>query len=85
MITLLRACAQPEPGGSVPGGAGGVGCVRAELLDAAVRAGEIRADVDAHAFMCGVGGLCAGAGGNARYDARRLVEVLVAGLRRSSR
>ncbi|WNI21017.1 TetR/AcrR family transcriptional regulator [Streptomyces sp. ITFR-16] len=58
--------------------------VCAELLDAAVRAGEIRSDVDAYAFMRGVGGLCAGAGGNARYDARRLVEVLVAGLRRSS-
>lgn len=53
-----------------------------ELLDAAARAGEIRSDLDAYAFMRGVGGLCAGAGNNPRYDARQLVEILVAGLRR---
>ncbi|MEV8372761.1 helix-turn-helix domain-containing protein [Kribbella sp. NPDC056861] len=50
------------------------------LLEAAAAAGEIRADVDAYELMRGVGGLCAG-GGNARYDARRLVEILIAGLR----
>jgi AcrR family transcriptional regulator len=55
--------------------------VCAELLDAAVAAGEIRADVDAYALMYGVGNLCAGAGGDGRYDARRLVGLLVAGLR----
>jgi hypothetical protein len=33
--------------------------------------------------MRGVGSLCVGAGDDARYDARRLVELLVAGLRRS--
>jgi hypothetical protein len=32
--------------------------------------------------MRGVGGLCAGAGPNHPYDARRLVGFLVAGLRR---
>jgi hypothetical protein len=33
-------------------------------------------------MMRGVAGLCAGAGHNPRYNARRLVELLVAGLRR---
>ncbi|MFF1920817.1 TetR/AcrR family transcriptional regulator [Streptomyces sp. NPDC058221] len=56
--------------------------VCAELLDAADRAGEIRSGLDAQAFMRGVGGLCAGAGNDPRYDARGLVEILVAGLRR---
>ena len=55
--------------------------VCAQLLDAAVAASEIRADVDAYALMYGVGNLCAGAGGDGRYDARRLVGLLVAGLR----
>jgi AcrR family transcriptional regulator len=53
------------------------------LLDAAVDAGEIHPGQDAYELMRGVGGLCAGAGGHARYDARRLVGLLVAGLRRS--
>ncbi|GAB3451843.1 TetR/AcrR family transcriptional regulator [Actinophytocola sediminis] len=51
------------------------------LLDAAVAAGEIRPGQDAYELMRGVGGLCAGAGNSARYDARRLVELLIAGLR----
>ena len=54
--------------------------VCAQLLDAAAAAGEIRADVGAYAFMYGVGNLCAGAGGDGRYDARRMVGLLVAGL-----
>jgi len=54
--------------------------VCARLLDAAVAAGEIRADVGAYALMRGVGNLCAGADGDAGYDARRLVGLLVAGL-----
>ena len=57
--------------------------VCAELLDAAADAGDIRADMDPYELMRGVGGLCAGAGRNPRYDARRLVEILVAGLRRT--
>jgi AcrR family transcriptional regulator len=56
--------------------------VCAQLLDAAAGSGEIRSDLDAYELMRGVGGLCAGAGNNPRYDARRLVELLVAGLRR---
>jgi AcrR family transcriptional regulator len=51
------------------------------LLDAAVIAGEIRPDVDAYTLMRAVGGLCAGVGNDSRYDARHMVEVLIAGLR----
>ncbi|MFI7612433.1 TetR/AcrR family transcriptional regulator [Nonomuraea terrae] len=56
--------------------------VCARLLDAAAGAGEIRSDVDAYALMRGVGNLCIGAETDPRYDARRLVELLIAGLRR---
>ena len=55
--------------------------VCAQLLDAAATAGEIRADTDAYELMLGVGNLCIGADDNPRYDARRMVELLVAGLR----
>jgi len=53
------------------------------LLDAATAAGEIRADLDAYALMRGVGNLCIGAESDPRYDARHLVRLLVAGLRRT--
>lgn len=56
--------------------------VCARLLDAAAEADEIRADVDAYALMRGVGNLCIGADGDPRYDARRMVGLLVAGLAR---
>ncbi|WP_324789548.1 TetR/AcrR family transcriptional regulator [Streptomyces sp. H51] len=56
--------------------------VCARLLDAAADAGEISPGMDAFAFMRGVGNLCIGAESDPRYDARRLVGVLVAGLRR---
>jgi AcrR family transcriptional regulator len=56
--------------------------VCAQLLDAAVGAGEIRPDVDAYGLLRGIGNLCAGASGDARYDARRMVGLLIAGLRR---
>ncbi|MFI8849792.1 TetR/AcrR family transcriptional regulator [Streptomyces sp. 891-h] len=56
--------------------------VCAQLLDAAADSGEIRSDLEAYEFMRGVGNLCVGAEHDPRYDARRLVEVLVAGLRR---
>lgn len=55
--------------------------VCAELLDAAAKAGEIRADVEAFELMRGVGNLCIGADKNSRYDARRMVGLLIAGLR----
>jgi AcrR family transcriptional regulator len=55
-------------------------CTR--LLDAAAEAGESRADLEAYELMRGVGNLCIGAETDARYDARRLVRLLIAGLRR---
>ncbi|MEU0338384.1 TetR/AcrR family transcriptional regulator [Streptomyces bobili] len=56
--------------------------VCAELLEAAASAGEIRSDLQAYDLMRGVGNLCIGAETDSRYDARRLVDVLIAGLRR---
>ncbi|MCX2927084.1 TetR/AcrR family transcriptional regulator [Streptomyces sp. NEAU-W12] len=55
--------------------------VCAELLAAAAASGEIRTDVEAYALMRGVGNLCIGADSDPRYDARRLVGLLVTGLR----
>ncbi|MFJ8472793.1 TetR/AcrR family transcriptional regulator [Kitasatospora sp. NPDC094011] len=55
--------------------------VCAELLAAAAAAGEIRPGVDAYPLLRGVGNLCIGADSDPRYDARRLVGLLVAGLR----
>ena len=55
--------------------------VCAQLLDAAAAAGEIRPDMDAYELMRGVGNLCIGADNNPRYDARRMVGLLIAGLR----
>ncbi|MFD0902603.1 TetR/AcrR family transcriptional regulator [Actinomadura sediminis] len=52
------------------------------LLQAAADAGEIRSGLDAYQLMRGVGNLCIGADTDTRYDARRLVGLLVAGLRR---
>jgi len=54
-------------------------CTR--LLDAAAAAGEIRSDLMAYELMRGVGNLCIGADSDPGYDARRLVELLIAGLR----
>jgi AcrR family transcriptional regulator len=56
--------------------------VCAELLRAAVECGEIRPGIAALELMRGVGNLCIGADSDPGYDARRLVELLVAGLRR---
>ncbi|NUK53115.1 TetR/AcrR family transcriptional regulator [Streptomyces lunaelactis] len=52
-----------------------------QLLDAAAGSGEIRSDLDAYALMRGVGNLCIGADSDPRYDARQLVDLLIAGLR----
>ncbi|MFD9323586.1 TetR/AcrR family transcriptional regulator [Streptomyces sp. NPDC060053] len=52
------------------------------LLDAATASGEIRPGFQAYEVMRGVGNLCIGADNDPRYDPRRLVELLVAGLRR---
>ena len=56
--------------------------VCAQLLDAAADSGEIRPDMTAYEFMRGVGSLCASGSGDPQYDARRLVGLLVEGLRR---
>ncbi|MEU5903227.1 helix-turn-helix domain-containing protein [Micromonospora sp. NPDC047527] len=53
--------------------------VCAQLLDAAATAGEIRSDLTAIELLRGVGNLCVGAD-DPRYDARRMVGILVAGL-----
>lgn len=55
--------------------------VCAHLLEAAAGAGEIRPDIDAYEFMRGVGNLCIGADNDPRYNARHLIELLLAGLR----
>ena len=55
--------------------------VCAQLLRAAADAGEICADLEPQELMRGVGSLCIGAGHTSGYDARRLVRVLISGLR----
>jgi AcrR family transcriptional regulator len=54
--------------------------VCAQLLAAAVEAGQIRAPLEAHELMRGVGNLCIGADRASGRDPRRLVHVLIAGL-----
>ncbi|MGV9268879.1 TetR/AcrR family transcriptional regulator [Kitasatospora sp. NPDC003701] len=55
--------------------------VCAQLLDAAVEAGEIRPGTQAYELMRGIGNLCIGRDGDPRYDPRRLVDLLLRGLR----
>ncbi|MDQ6644744.1 MAG: TetR/AcrR family transcriptional regulator [Chloroflexota bacterium] len=57
--------------------------VCAQLLTAAAQAGEISADIDAYELMRGIGSLCVGSDNDPRYDARRMVQLLIAGLRQS--
>ena len=54
--------------------------VCAQLLAAAAQAGEISVNIDAYELMYGIGNLCVGADHDPRYDARRMVELLIAGL-----
>jgi AcrR family transcriptional regulator len=54
--------------------------VCAQLLDAATAAGEITPNIDAYHLMRGIGNLCIGTDTDPAYDARRLVELLIAGL-----
>ncbi|ROO85018.1 TetR family transcriptional regulator [Actinocorallia herbida] len=56
--------------------------VCSDLLRAAADAAEIRSDVDAYTLMRGIGNLCIGAETDLRYDPRRLVDLLIEGLRR---
>jgi AcrR family transcriptional regulator len=55
--------------------------VCAQLLEAAVEAGEIRPDVEAYGLLRAIGNLCVGIDGDSRYDARRMAGLLIAGLR----
>ncbi len=55
--------------------------VCAQLLGAAITAGEICPGTDAYELMLGVGNLCIGADSNPRYDARRMAGLVIAGLR----
>jgi AcrR family transcriptional regulator len=55
--------------------------VLSELLDAAAKDGEIGFDTDAFELLFAIGNLCIGAGQSPRYDARRMVALLIKGLR----
>ena len=57
--------------------------VCAQLLEACAQAGEISADVNAFELMYGIGNLCVGADTDPRYDAHRMVKLLIAGLLQS--
>jgi AcrR family transcriptional regulator len=59
--------------------------VCARLLEAGAAAGEIRSDVPALELMHGVGNLCIGADADPGHDPRRLVGLLIAGLREPRR
>lgn len=55
--------------------------VCAHLLDAAVEAGEIRPGTQPYELMRGMGNLCIGRDDDPRYDPRRLIALLLQGLR----
>ncbi|CAI4158563.1 TetR/AcrR family transcriptional regulator [Streptomyces albidoflavus] len=57
--------------------------VCAQLLDAAADAGEIGPGTGAYELMRGIGNLCAGSDGDPCYDPRRLVGLLLQGLRQA--
>ncbi|MGN9795890.1 TetR/AcrR family transcriptional regulator [Streptomyces sp. NPDC054847] len=54
--------------------------VCAQLLDAAVEAGDIRPGLQPYELMRGIGNLCIGRDDDPRYDPRRLIAVLLQGL-----
>jgi AcrR family transcriptional regulator len=58
--------------------------VFAELLDAAAAGGEIQPGLDALELLHAVGNLCIGLDADSRYDAHRMVDLLIAGLARST-
>ncbi|MFJ9909164.1 TetR/AcrR family transcriptional regulator [Streptomyces sp. NPDC101152] len=55
--------------------------VCAQLLGAAVDAGDIRPGTQPYELMRGIGNLCIGRDSDPRYDPRRLIELLLQGLR----
>jgi AcrR family transcriptional regulator len=56
--------------------------VCAQLLDAAVDAGDIRPGTQPYELMRGIGNLCIGRDSDPRYNPRRLIELLLQGLQR---
>ncbi|GAA0482624.1 TetR/AcrR family transcriptional regulator [Streptomyces olivaceiscleroticus] len=56
--------------------------VCAQLLDAAVEAGDIRPGTQPYELMRGIGNLCVGRDNDPRYDPRRLIALLLQGLQR---
>jgi AcrR family transcriptional regulator len=56
--------------------------VCAQLLDAAVEAGEIRPGTQPYELMRGIGNLCVGRDNDPRYDPRRMIALLLQGLQR---
>jgi hypothetical protein len=57
--------------------------VCAQLLGAAVDAGDIRPGTQPYELMRGIGNLCIGRDSDPRYDPRRLIELLLQGLRQA--
>ena len=55
--------------------------VARELLDAAVEAGEIRTGIQPYELMRGIGNLCIASDEDPRYDPRRLIGLLLEGIR----
>jgi AcrR family transcriptional regulator len=55
--------------------------VCAQLLERASESGEVPPGVDAYGLLRGVGNLCIGAENDQRYEPRRLVDLLISGLR----
>ncbi|MGW1325486.1 TetR/AcrR family transcriptional regulator [Streptomyces antibioticus] len=55
--------------------------VAEQLLDAAVDAGEVSADIRPYELMRGIGNLCIAPDQDPRYDPRRLIDLLLRGLR----
>ncbi|WP_328394077.1 TetR/AcrR family transcriptional regulator [Streptomyces sp. NBC_00390] len=55
--------------------------VCAQLLDAAVNSGDIKPGTQPYELMRGIGNLCIGRDNDPRYDPRRLIALLLQGLR----
>jgi AcrR family transcriptional regulator len=55
--------------------------VCAQLLDAAVEAGDIRSGTQPYELLRGIGNLCIGHDNDERYEPRRLIALLLQGLR----
>ena len=80
-MSYFSCGARSVPGATIASIASSTSAESTKLLDAAAAAGEIRSDLKAYELMRGVGNLCIGADSDPDYDARRLVELLMAGLR----